>query len=72
MNLESDYPYLLTVTADGTDTYTKKWTPTQKITWEIALTPKTGFASGFGLGFILKFLIFLVLGLAGVFTYTKK
>ena len=33
------YPYVLTVTADGMETYTKKWTPTEKTAWEIALTP---------------------------------
>lgn len=33
------YPFNITITANGMDTYTKKWTPTEKTTWEIALTP---------------------------------
>ena len=33
------YPYVLTVTADGMDTYIQKWEPSQKELRQIALTP---------------------------------
>ena len=58
------YPYVLTVTLDGYQTYTKKWTPTEKTTWEIALTPTdTSFNSTYYLLGAITLSPFILLGL---------